>query len=313
MALGDGRSDFVSQNCPTVVFHESEQFFPCSVDHLLKDSSLIRRRRGVPDGTNDFHVGDATLQELATYLNDDQYENFLDIFPTQYSGHAPVGGIVNAPVYIAFVETEDLFVDVYYIFLYAYQGSQTFRCTPPIAKHFNCIAREYGRHQGDLEHFIVRTDPSFSAVLSVAYEAHGQLAWYFPGDASSPCPALPAGVTLIKGEGVQCAAGDYPVQDGHPLVYASLLNHGNYFLEQPTRQPGHTEERGRPVRQQWFVTHQVNTIEVRPCLALSFHQMLYHHQQISTASPVTCLQHLPIPICTLAYIIQQHYDVIVQT
>lgn len=59
----------------------------------------------------------------------------------------------------------------------------------------------------------------------------------------------------------QCAAGDYPVQDGHPLVYASLLNHANYFLEQKTRMPGYTEERGRPVRQQWFVTHEVNTIE----------------------------------------------------
>lgn len=186
MALSDLRSDFVRQNCPTVVFHESEQFFPCSIEHLLKDSSLIRRRRGDANGTNDFHVGDATPQELASYLNDDQYENFLEIFPSQFAGHAPVDGIVTSPVYIAFVETEDLFVDVYYIFLYAYQGSQTFRCTPPIAKHFNCIAHEYGRHQGDLEHFIVRTDASFSAVLSVAYEAHGRLAWFFPGVCTHP-------------------------------------------------------------------------------------------------------------------------------
>ena len=181
MDMSGRRSEFVRQNCPIVVFHESEHFFPCSIDHLLKDSSLIRRRKGDADGTNDLHVGDATPQELATYFNDDQYENFLEISPTQYAGHTPVGGIVNAPIYIAIVEIEDLFVDVYYTFLYAYQGSQTFRCTPLIAKHFNCIAHEYGRHQGDIEHFIVRTDPSFSAVLSVAYEAHGQLAWFFPG------------------------------------------------------------------------------------------------------------------------------------
>ena len=181
IAMSDCHLDFIKKNCPIVVFHESEQFFPCSVEHLLKDSTLIRRKRGDVTGTNDFHVGDATPQELATYLDDDQFESYLEIFPAQYGGHVPVNGAVSAPVYVAFVEIDDVFVDVYYTFLYAYQGSQTFRCTPPIAKHFNCIAHEYGRHQGDIEHFIVRTDPSFSAVLSVAYEAHGELAWYFPG------------------------------------------------------------------------------------------------------------------------------------
>ena len=259
MALIERRSDFVKQNCPTVIFHESEQFFPCSVDYLLKDSTLIRRRRGDADGTNDFHVGDATPQELATYLDDDEYENFLEIFPTQYAGHAPVDGVVSAPVYVAVVEVEGLFIDVYYTFLYAYQGSQTFRCTPPIAKHFNCITHEYGRHQGDIEHFIVRTDPSFSAVLSVAYEAHGELAWYFPGNSAAFLVHLPK--LLHQHETAQCAAGDYPVQDGHPLVYASLLNHANYFMEQQTRMPGYTEERGRPVRQQWFVTHEVKATD----------------------------------------------------
>lgn len=185
MASSECKSKFVKQNCPIVVFHESEQFFPCSIDHLLKDSTLIRRRRGDVSGTNDFHVGDAIPQELATYLDDGEYENFLEIFPTQYAGHAPVDGTVSAPVYVAIVEVEDFFIDVYYTFLYAYQGSQTFRCTPPIAKHFNCITHEYGRHQGDIEHFIVRTNPSFSAVLSVAYEAHGELAWYLPGNSVS--------------------------------------------------------------------------------------------------------------------------------
>lgn len=187
MTSRDRQVQFVQQHCPVVVFHENEQFFPCSIEHLLKDSTLLRRKRGDTEGTHDFHVGDATPEELATYLNDDQYESFLEIFPSQYPGHVPADGVVDAPVYIALVEVEDTFVDIHYTFVYAYQGSQTFRCTPPIAKHFNCIAHEYGRHQGDVEHFVVRTDPSFSAVLSVAYEAHGQpcmpqQAWYFPGN-----------------------------------------------------------------------------------------------------------------------------------
>ena len=79
-------------------------------------------------------------------------------------------------------------------------------------------------------------------------------------------------IPLHKDELGPCAPGDYPVHDGHPLVYASLLNHGNYFLEQPTRKPGHTEERGRPVRQQWFVTHQVTLTHSRTSVAFPSHQ-----------------------------------------
>ena len=182
MELEERQSAFVYQNCPLVVFHESEQCFPCSVSHLLKDSTLLRRKRGDTDGVHDFHASDVTSDEIATYLDNDQYEYFVQIAPSQYPGHLPAQGVIDAPVYVSLVEIEDAFIDIYYTFLYAYQGSQTFRCTPPIAKHFNCIAHEYGRHQGDVEHFIVRTDASFSAVLSVAYEAHGQLAWHFPGE-----------------------------------------------------------------------------------------------------------------------------------
>lgn len=173
--------EFIRHNCPIVVFHDSERFFPCSISHLLKDSTLIQRKLEDLSGAHEFHVGDASLEELATYLNNDQHEHFVEISPSQYAGHTPLDGLISAPMYVSIVEIDDAFVDIYYIFLYAYQGSQTFRCTPPIAKHFNCIAHEYGRHQGDVEHFIVRTDTSFSKVLSVAYEAHGEQAWYFPG------------------------------------------------------------------------------------------------------------------------------------
>ena len=189
MAASSVPIDFIRQHCPVVVFHESEQFFPCSVEHLLKNSTLLQRSRQ-EDG-REFHVGDPSLAELAEYNNTDQLDHFLEISPTQYSGHAPVDGAIDAPMYVAVVNVDDAFVDIYYIMLYAYQGSQTFRCTPPIAKHFNCIAHEYGRHQGDIEHFVLRTDPAFKAVLSVAYEAHGEQAWYFPGDLSAVRTAVP--------------------------------------------------------------------------------------------------------------------------
>ena len=62
----------------------------------------------------------------------------------------------------------------------------------------------------------------------------------------------------IQTHKLKSLVGNYPLRDGHPLVYASLLNHANYFLDQPTRLPSYTEEVNRPVRQAWFITHQVD-------------------------------------------------------
>ena len=175
----DIKLDFVKRNCPTVVFHESEQYFPCSIDHLLEHGSLQQREGNDPQAAARV-IGQVTPKQLGSYHNSDQQEYCLEIAPSQFAGHTPVDGVVDAPVYVSLVEVDGAFTDIYYIFLYAYQGSQTFRCTPPVLR-FNCIANEFGRHQGDVEHFIVRTTPTFSRVLSVAYEAHGEQAWFFPG------------------------------------------------------------------------------------------------------------------------------------
>lgn len=168
------------RSCPVVVFHESEQHFPCSISHLLAHSTLQQRERNDPHAAARV-LGHVSAEQLGTYQNTDQQEYCLSIAPSQFAGHTPVDGIVEAPVYVTLVEVENTFIDIYYVFVYAYQGSQTFRCTPPVLTHFNCIASDFGRHQGDVEHFIVRTTPTFSRILSVAYEAHGEQAWFFPG------------------------------------------------------------------------------------------------------------------------------------
>lgn len=176
----DIKLDFVKRNCPVLVFHEAERYFPCAISHLVEHGRLQQRERNDPQAKARI-IGPVSPEQLGTYRNTDQQEYCLEIAPSQFAGPTPVDGVVDAPVYVALAEVDNTFVDIYYVFLYAYQGSQTFRCTPPVLTHFNCIANDFGRHQGDVEHFIIRTTPTFSRILSVAYEAHGEQAWFFPG------------------------------------------------------------------------------------------------------------------------------------
>lgn len=170
---------FIRSHCPTFTFHPNEQFFPCSIEHLLQGSTLTQRARGTQDNVEPVK-SNPSPDELGDFV-DGQKEYFVSIAPAQLQGHAPAGNSINAPVYVALVEVDDSFIDIYYISLYAFQGSATFRCCPKIGHKNNVIAHEFGRHQGDIEHCIVRSDTTFTRVLSVGYEAHDKIAWFFPG------------------------------------------------------------------------------------------------------------------------------------
>lgn len=169
----DAKFDFVRRHCPKLIFHPCEQHFPCSIEHLLQGSTLKRRVQDRFEAVS----AEVSAEDLGNYVGQDYY---VDISPTQLAGCCPVNQSITAPVYVAMVEVEDTFIDIYYIFLYAFQGSATFRCWPP-GKHFNVITHEFGRHHGDVEHCIVRTDLAFSKVVCVGYETHDKLAWFLPG------------------------------------------------------------------------------------------------------------------------------------
>lgn len=168
---------FARRYCPKVTFHPSEQHFPCSIEHLLQGSTLKHR---IGNEFETIKVAPSS-DELGEYSDHQDY--YLDILPAQLGGCLPVNQSIDAPVYVAMVEVDNTFIDIYYIFLYAFQGSATFRCWPP-GKHFNIITHEFGRHHGDVEHCIVRTDLAFSRVISVGYETHDKLAWFLPGTAA---------------------------------------------------------------------------------------------------------------------------------
>ena len=180
MASDSDKLSFIQRHCPKVTFHPSEEYFPCSIEHLLQGSTLKRR---LPNTQGDLETVkcNPSPDQLGQHANG-QHEYYLEIAPAQKGGFRPVDKRVEAPMYAAMVEVQGMFVDIYYIFLYAFQGSATFRCCYGVKKWCNAIAHDFGRHHGDVEHCVVRTDLSFSRVLSVGYEAHDKLAWFFPGD-----------------------------------------------------------------------------------------------------------------------------------
>lgn len=179
MATDDHRLAFIRDHCPKTTFHPHEQHFPCSIQHLLRDSTLKRRSRGTQDNLDTVKI-DPTADELGEVV-DDNYDYFVDIASSQLQGCPSADRAVNAPIYVSIVEVDGSFIDIYYISLYAFQGSATFRCCARLGHNYNVIANEFGRHQGDVEHCIVRTDLVFSHVLSVGYEGHDKIAWFFPG------------------------------------------------------------------------------------------------------------------------------------
>jgi hypothetical protein len=158
--------DTVKRYAPVVHFHENEQYFPCSVEHVLHNSVLKDRDE------SSWHFPNPTQATLQQYHSSNYY---VAINPTQFAGMG-----VTAPMYYAVQEYSDA-VEISYVMLYAYQGGQTCRALRA-GTEFNCIVKTLGIHQGDLERVVVTLVPRKQGqylALRVGYEVHGDLN-YFP-------------------------------------------------------------------------------------------------------------------------------------
>lgn len=164
----------IAEFAPIVVFHKNERYFPCSIEHLLTNSTL----RSTEDPT--FAILNPTTDDLALYCGSCY---FVDIAECQYSGHPLAGNRVNAPMYVS-VQFSDHYADITYAFLYAFQGGQTFSALRSCAP-FDCVVNNYGQHQGDLEWITVRVSLDFSQILGVGYAAHGVVKMYEPREFSA--------------------------------------------------------------------------------------------------------------------------------
>ena len=174
-----------------VRFAPWERFFPCSIDWLLRHSTLR-------DWKNPGFVKTRPTQaDLYRYSQfDSVHEFYLDVFAGQ--GGEPIQGRhVFAPMYVT-AQLHNDFVEITYLMLYAQQGAQTFAALKP-GRPFLCVVEDFGSHQGDLEWICVRTTTDLSHVLAVGFEAHGKVRFFPPGS------------FLAEGE--------------HPIVHPSLNGH----------------------------------------------------------------------------------------
>ena len=183
--------DVVKQFAPIVIFSQYEAYFPCSIEHLLGGENCQLQVDGGPT------INNPTQHDLYEYP---QGANHVIIDPSQYAGTLKTdpGG---TPLYYAVQEFDDG-IEIDYIFLYAYQGGQTFWATAPYP--FDPVTWTYGVHQGDLERIAVRLVPAAGGgyrLLEVCYERHGDETW-FP-------------------------RGQVPMQDGRIVVCSAMYGHSS--------------------------------------------------------------------------------------
>jgi acylphosphatase len=119
---------------------------------------------------------------------------YLDIREDAFAGN-----VDKSPMYFS-VQQSELFTDISYIILFAYNGSQT-----TMVGSDDCILRNFARHQGDIERVTARIssgeDPK---LLSITTESHGDSKTWTP---------------------------DQLKWDGHRyIVYSSLNAHGTFNM-----------------------------------------------------------------------------------
>ncbi len=163
----------VAKYSPVLYFHNNESYFPCTIEHMLSNSTL----KSSADPT--LNVVNPTQQDLMDHPSSDVY---LEVDPSQFSGmksNLP-------PMYCAVQQAPDNNIVISYIILYAFQGGQTLHVDSTSFTHFldagdiDVIVNDYGMHVGDLERVQVVLNAADYTLLSVGYEAHGDMTAYPP-------------------------------------------------------------------------------------------------------------------------------------
>ena len=203
----------VARFAPLVVFHPEERFFPCAMGHLLAHGRLLG-----PDGT--VWAAPPTPADLAAHAGP---KFTVDIGAEATGGEVaphPRGPEVRAPMYAAVqVPPDGRFVDLNYIFLFAYNGPQVVRVCAP-GQRFLCSVPHYAEHYGDVQGITVRVSGDLRRLVAVAYEQHGRRTWV--------------------------AAAEVPTWQQHPKVRCALHSHATYSGGGAVQHAGHRGKKGAP-------------------------------------------------------------------
>src|SRR5207248_1582076 len=104
-------------------------------------------------------------------------DSHIEIPPSAWNGMAPTADYrIPAPMYVAPQVAAD-YVDLNYIFLFAFNGSQIVQWNGEYA-----TLPTFAEHQGDIEGVTVRVSRDLGTVQHVAYEAHGTKTLFPPNE-----------------------------------------------------------------------------------------------------------------------------------
>ncbi len=190
--------EILERYAPIVHFHPLERYFPCSLDWLLSHCCLRHTRTSL-------RILQPTQSDLSTHwqaYHPDGSTPYLDISSSGYGGH-----LESAPCYVTVQQWDDCY-EITYLMLYAYQGPQT-ACWHLSRQPYDCLIRDFGRHQGDLEWVSLTLDKTSLQPREIGLQAHGKVrtvAW------------------------VNC-----PRTQNHPLVRVALHGHASALWGEPDR------------------------------------------------------------------------------
>jgi hypothetical protein len=159
--------DQVLKFAPIVYLCNNEPYIPCSIEYILKNSVLC------DENNSSFQIKNPSQKDLLQYYQEHYY---LHIDPNCYDQTCSWKGqsLDDAIMYVAVqFHNNQQYVDLKYVFLFAFNGAQTATILPPSEKNFDCALVNYGEHQGDIEGITVQVTPDFQKILQVIYEAHG--------------------------------------------------------------------------------------------------------------------------------------------
>ena len=156
--------EVLDRYAPIVCFHPLERYFPCSLEWLLQHCCLRHTRTSL-------RILRPTQADLLTHWQAYHPEGSTPYLEIAASGYG--GQLASAPCYVT-VQEWDRCYEITYLMLYAYQGAQTAHWHWS-RRPFDCVIRDFGRHQGDLEWVSVCLDKQTHEPLEVGLQAHGKV------------------------------------------------------------------------------------------------------------------------------------------
>lgn len=180
--------DLIKKYSPIVYIHPDEKYYPCSIDWLLRYSTLI-------DFNLNTRISPVTQKDLFDTAQRYDFQRradgdvILSFDKEVFKGEHPLSSV---PCYAYSRIMQDGKIQIQYIFLFAYNG-----------EYLIAGLENAGYHPGDIEHITAELS-STGELLRIFYSAHGTK------------------------DGKWLNAKNVTFEDGHPVAFNALNGHGLY-------------------------------------------------------------------------------------